>query len=179
MYSLIALITPPLPAASRPSNSSTTRLPLWISQRCSSTSSTARSLSASSYLCFFTSTLHEPRHEPGEIARPRACVELRAQQFFPRRAARRCRTGQAEDELVVGEACERARLQRRRADFLERQHAEHLAEAGHFLVEQRTNRFGRGIAPGKAGAAGDQDSVHAGGGDPVRHERAQGIAVVA
>src|SRR4051812_30279599 len=95
-------------------------------------------------------------HQSGKVAWLGACVELCAQQLFPRGAAGRCGTRQAEHELVVGETCECARLQRRGADLVERQYAEHLAEAGHFLVEQRPDCFRCGIAPGEAGAAGHQ-----------------------
>ena len=66
----------------------------------------------------------------------------------------------------------------RSADLLEAQRAEQFAEAGHLLVEQRQQRFGGGIAAGEAGAAGDEDAVDGGIGDPVRHQRAQSVPVV-
>src|SRR5205085_1265495 len=99
-------------------------------------------------------------HQPREIAWLRACIQLRCDQFFPRRAAGRGRARQAEHKRVVGQTGERARLQRRCADLLETDRAEQFAETRHFLVEQRSDGFRRGIAPGKTGATGDQHAVH-------------------
>src|SRR3546814_2909062 len=56
--------------------------------------------------------------------------------------------------------------------------AEQLAEAQHFLVQQRPQRLGRGIAAGEAGAAGDQHAVDGVVGDPLRDRGAQAVAVV-
>src|SRR3546814_7244869 len=64
------------------------------------------------------------------------------------------------------------------ADFLEADRAEQLAEAQHFLVQQRQQRLGRGIAAGEAGAAGDQHAVDGVVGDPLRDRGAQAVAVV-
>ena len=65
----------------------------------------------------------------------------------------------------------------RGADLFEAQGAEHFAEAGHFLVQQRQQRLGRGVATGEAGAAGDQDAVDALVGDPLRDARPQEVTL--
>ena len=52
-----------------------------------------------------------------------------------------------------------ARQHRRRADLLERQHAEQLAEPGQAAVEQRAHRLRRAIARRDTGAAGHDDDV--------------------
>src|SRR5690606_6969781 len=99
--------------------------------------------------------LAQPWPQRGQVAGPGARIELAADDLFPRRAAGRGRAGQGEQEGRVGQAGERARLQRRGADLLERNRAEQFAEAGHLLVQQRQQRLGRGIATGETGAAGD------------------------
>src|SRR6202034_332539 len=55
--SVIALITPPLPAASRPSNTTTTRKPLCLTHSCKPQSSTCSSRSAFSYSLRFIGSL--------------------------------------------------------------------------------------------------------------------------
>src|SRR5690606_26069697 len=77
----------------------------------------------------------------GEVARSRARVELRADDLFPRRAAGRRGAWQREQEGAIGQARERARLQRRCADFLERDRTEQFAETRHLLVEQGQQCF--------------------------------------
>src|SRR4249919_1886809 len=126
-----------------------------------------------------TSGLTQSGSQGGQVARPRARVQLRPDQLFPAQAAGGGRAGQAEQEGAVGDAGEGARLQAGSADVFEAERAEQLAEAVHVLVEQRQQRLRRGIAAGEAGAAGDEDAIHALVGDPLRHLRAQGVLVVA
>src|SRR5690606_25814113 len=114
----------------------------------------------------------------GEVAWPRAGVELVADDPLPGGSARRRGAGQGEQERAVGQAGEGPRLQRGGADLLERDRAEQFAEAGHRLVQQRQQRLGRGVAAGEAGATADQDAVDGLVGDPLRHQGAHGIAVV-
>src|SRR3546814_5410620 len=132
---------------------------LGASQRARLFNSSCSGLSAASYaLCFMTAPcglLAQPWAQVDQVAGFGAGIELGADQFFPGGAAGAGGAGQAEHEGGVGEAGEGARLHGAGADFVVAELAEHFAEAGHGLVEQRQQRFRGGIATGETGAAGN------------------------
>src|ERR1700736_1378601 len=76
--SVIALIVPPFPAASRPSKITTTREPLCLTQSCNAQSSTCSLRSAFSYSLRFIGSLlgHELRTAPLSIGLPRRSSKI-------------------------------------------------------------------------------------------------------
>src|SRR5438046_8673486 len=80
-----------------------------------------------------TVSLAQAWTQRGEVARPRAGIQLGADDALPGGPAGRRRAGQGEQERAVGQSREGTRLQRAGADLLEAQRAEQLAEARHLL----------------------------------------------
>ena len=66
----------------------------------------------------------------------------------------------------MGDAADGARLDRRRADLAVGNPAEQLAEAFDLLVVEGFDRLGRDIAAGETCAAGGDDGIDIGIGDP-------------
>src|SRR5262249_18394713 len=70
-----------------------------------------------------------------------------------------------------GNAGGRARLDLRGADLPPAYHQEHRGETVHALLEQGLDRLRRHVAPGEAAAAGGDDDVDCGIGDPLSTPR--------
>jgi high-affinity iron transporter len=82
-----------------------------------------------------------PADFPGEMG------ELRFEELLPREANGLRRAGHRDDDRAAVGAGGRAGEHRRRADLLEAEHAEELAEPRERLLEQRGERVVRGVAP--------------------------------
>src|SRR3954453_12158110 len=110
--------------------------------------------------------LIQPRHDLDEIAGTRAVVELGPKDAIPAVAAGAGRTRQAEDEGRARNAGGSSALDCRGADLGVAQYVESDGKAIHPLFEQRLDGLRRDVAAGKAGAAGGDDRIDAGIGDP-------------
>src|SRR5260370_17563539 len=110
--------------------------------------------------------LVQPRHDLDEIAGPRAVIELCGEDAVPAVTAGAWRTRQAEDEGRAGNAGGSPALDRRGTDLGVAQHMEGDRKSIHPLFEQRLDPLRRDVAAGKAGAAGGEDGIDAGIGDP-------------
>ena len=122
--------------------------------------------------------LVEPRQDFHEIARSVAIIELVRQDLVPGVLAGAGRARQAEHISRVGDAGGSARLYRRGADLLLTHQQEQRREAVHALLEQRLDRLRRHVAAGKAGAAGGDDDIDAGIGDPALDGDADRLDVI-
>ena len=76
-------------------------------------------------------------------------IQLRGDDVFPCGTAGFGRARHGENQGVVGHPGDGARLQRGGTNLLKGEHAEYFAEAFHFAVKQRDQRFRRLIACGK------------------------------
>lgn len=85
-------------------------------------------------------------------------IQLRGNNVFPRGAAGFGRPRHGEDQRLIRHPRDGTGLKRRGANLFKGEHAEHFAEAFHFAIEQREQRFRRPVACGKAGAASDQNN---------------------
>src|SRR5690606_13411668 len=94
-----------------------------------------------------------------EVAGPVTGDELFADDAVPGGAAGIGGAGHAADQGGVGEARQCPRLYRGGADVAMGELPEQLAEAFDGDVEQGGYRLGGGVAPGEAGAAGDQHDL--------------------
>jgi len=122
--------------------------------------------------------LQQTRYELGEVTGPGAVVELGLQDLVPGGPAGAAGAGQAEDEGAVGQARQSTGLNRSRTDLLEGEGPEELAEAFDPLVEQGCDRLRGAIPTGDAGAAGAQDYLHLGVGDPARENGTHPVDIV-
>ena len=123
--------------------------------------------------------LGEARDQLGEVAGLELVIELIAKDLLPTGLHRVARPGQAEDQRAVSEAADSARLDGRRTDLVVADLAKQLAETVDFLVEEDRDRLGRAIPPGKAGAAGRDDRLNIGVGDPGAQRGADRVDVIA
>ena len=124
-------------------------------------------------------SLAKARQEFCEVAGPELVVELVHEDAVPTRGAGVGGARQREHERRVGEAADGAGLNGGTADLLERQLPKQFAEALDVLVEERRERLGRAVATGEAGAAGADDRVDVGIGNPSADDGADGVHVVA
>src|SRR5919197_1777177 len=110
--------------------------------------------------------LREARHDFNEVAGSVAIVELPLQNAVPGILASPWRAWQAKDVGAVGQTGTGARLNRRGADFLERDHVKDGREAFDILFEEGPHCFRRHVAASEARPAGRDDDVHLTIGDP-------------
>ena len=108
----------------------------------------------------------QARHQFDEVAGLVADVQLVDQDLVPAVLAGPGRARQHEDIGAVGDARGGPRLDRRGLDLLIADPAEHLAEAGDDLFRDGVQGFGRYVTAGHAGAAGRDDAIDLGVGDP-------------
>src|SRR6476620_9737820 len=120
----------------------------------------------------------EPRHDLDEVARPRAVIELMREDAVPAVLAGAGRARQAEDIGRTGDAGGGAALDRRGADLGVAQHMKCDGKPVHAFLEQRLYRLRRDVAAGEAGAAGGDDDINTGVGDPLTNDGADGFDVV-
>ena len=104
---------------------------------------------------------------------------VRAEQnAVPAVAAGPRRSRQTEDIGGAGDAGGGAALDRRGTDLGVAQHVKGDGETVHALFEQRLDRLRRDVAAGEAGAAGGDDGVDAGVGDPSPDDDADRVDIV-
>ncbi len=103
-----------------------------------------------------------------EIARAVSTVQLLTDDSIPRSLAGSGRTRHAEDYGVIGDTCDRARLNGGRTNLLVRDLAKQLAVALDYLVEQGQHGLWSGIPRGKSCTARDEYCVDVAVRDPLR-----------
>ena len=102
-----------------------------------------------------------------EIARAAAIIELMHQNRVPGVLAGPGRAGQRKHIRAANHPGGRARLNGCQPDLVITDAVKQVGETFNAFLEQRLQRFGRHIAPGQAGAAGGDDDVNLGIGDPL------------
>lgn len=113
-----------------------------------------------------------------EIAGTVTNVELVAQNLVPAVFASARGTRQREEIGTFRDSRRRARLQRRRADLLKADHAEHLAKAGYLLFNHLQHRFWRDVPAGNASATGADDDIDLRIVDPAVKSVRNGVGIV-
>ena len=121
----------------------------------------------------------EPGHEFYEVAGAVAGVQLPLEDVVPGVFDGAGAAWEGEEECALGDAGEGAGLHRGGADLLVAEHAEEFAEAFDAFFDDPVEGFGRDVAAGDAGAAGADDDVDVGVGDPAAEVGFDGTGVVA